>query len=83
MGSKVTKSWKEQSQDEKIESLRSELISQRYVFHRVTQLEQELRDLREHSHSTSGQIMIPLKPNHGGGMLAGNSSVARIDPLLD
>jgi hypothetical protein len=56
---KLPKAWKEQTIEEKLDTLRGVLIDQRYVNSRVYRLEEQLRLLKTHDHK-EGKVVLPV-----------------------
>jgi len=61
------KKWDEQTSDEKMETLRAELIMSRYVTRRVGELEGELHRIKLHQHGDKGEVLIPLSSANANG----------------
>jgi hypothetical protein len=59
-GLATPKLWAEQTDAEKIETLRSELLNMRYVTRRVAEVEAKMHRLNQHEHGEKGILMVPL-----------------------
>lgn len=70
----ITKKWEEKTVAEQIESLRYEVQQMDYVVRRVAQLEEEIRTLKNHQHSESGQVLVPVNSVNQG--LSGATGLA-------
>lgn len=54
------KKWDELSSDEKIETLRNEIVNMRYSLERIKRIEQVMYNFGEHQHASDGKILIPI-----------------------
>jgi hypothetical protein len=59
-GLATPKPWAEQTDTEKIETLRAELLNMRYIIRRVGELESKMHRMNHHEHGEHGKLMVPL-----------------------
>ena len=56
----IQKKWEEQTDAEKIETLRNELRDYRYLITRIARLEESMHRMRQHEHGSKGEILVPI-----------------------
>jgi len=58
--SNILKKWEECSIEDKLEKLRAELRSSRYLNNRVYNLESQISELSNHSHDGNGNVTVKM-----------------------
>jgi len=54
----ASKSFEELTEKEQIQRLREELISARYMYRRIYELEKEVNKLKQHQHGVNGEVLV-------------------------
>lgn len=78
----IGKAWTELSDPEKIETLRRELVQNRYLTRQVGDLQAEVFRLKNHEHGGNGQVVVPLHTANAQGLASGNLAGRSFDPLI-
>lgn len=57
-GAAKLKGFEELTEKEQIQRLREELMSARYIYRRVRELEKEINKLKQHQHGLNGEVLV-------------------------
>jgi len=69
----IVKSFEELTEKEQIQRLREELVSARYMYKRISELEKEINKLKHHQHGVNGEVLVSALYSDSNSQVAASS----------